>query len=334
MVMPTYDQWMSDTKRGIFTPRSKQLEAVDAALKDYYKVPAGTPQKLTALKNALNAWIAYKGPGWRTSTRNTNGIVAQLYAALFPGPIVPKQAAPVPPIPNNPVPGDFYLAPSFSFANTLARNEVPKALKRAKLLVDVAYRKIAVAKRGPGEDRDTYVTWFGAFDQARITTVMNNLKTIYDALWLKPVVLYYRGNNVSGPSDCAAEPGNLAPENFFGAAWKPPAPATLDQRFTYIFLGKAFFTSGVYDNDSIGGVIIHELTHAMCGTDDVVHNGQETYGEALCQQLALDRPDLAIKNADSYEYLCENYQNKLYKPSGVTLNLPAKASINLNLHPL
>ncbi|OYV70071.1 MAG: hypothetical protein B7Z67_06520 [Acidiphilium sp. 21-60-14] len=52
-----------------------------------------------------------------------------------------------------------------------------------------------------------YETWFGPFDQIRFATVFGNIKTIYDALYLTPVVLYYRGLKVTGPTDCAAEAG-------------------------------------------------------------------------------------------------------------------------------
>lgn len=72
----TYQEWMQATKRGVLTPRSAHLKKIDTALRNY-----GTMRNQTALKTlreAINAWIASKGQGWRTSTRNRGGIVERL----------------------------------------------------------------------------------------------------------------------------------------------------------------------------------------------------------------------------------------------------------------
>jgi hypothetical protein len=63
-------------------------------------------------------------------------------------------------------------------------------------------------------------------------------------------------------------------------------------------------------NDSIGGVLLHELSHHLCNTKDEVHpgTGQQTYGTASCLTLATGWPALAINNADNYEYYCESFQ--------------------------
>lgn len=327
MPIPTYDVWIADTKQGVFTPRSKQLEEVDKAVKAYNL--AKTDQNKAMIKTKLQLWKDFKGAGWKTSVRNHKKAVENLDAAVNPyraGAV----AWTAPPLPVMPVPGEIYLAPSFQFANSLARTQVPIAINRAKKLIDSAYRGINQARISAGADRDIYETWFGTFDANRFSTVRDNIISVYDALFVKGVLLYYRGDGATGPTDCAAENGNISGENFFGAAWKAAdTPASLNKRCTHIFLGKAFFASGVYALDSAGGVIIHELTHAICGTDDVDYKGEETYGTVLCKRLATERPDLAITNADSYEYLCENYQDKNYVPKAVPLNLPKKASISL-----
>ena len=41
-------------------------------------------------------------------------------------------------------------------------------------------------------------------------------------------------------------------------------------------------------------------------------------------------PDLAVKNADCYEYLCEAYQTRNFVPTDNPLVLPPKASITLS----
>ena len=47
------------------------------------------------------------------------------------------------------------------------------------------------------------------------------------------------------------------------------------------------------------GTIIHELSHAVAFTDDLV------YGSRECMDLAKDQPEMAIRNADNYHYFSE-----------------------------
>jgi len=78
--MLNYDNWMSETKRGLFTPRSKELEAIDRALKSYkmYTTPGNFQTHLDNVKKAVEVWQKSKGPGWRNSTRNRDGAVDKL----------------------------------------------------------------------------------------------------------------------------------------------------------------------------------------------------------------------------------------------------------------
>jgi hypothetical protein len=327
--IPSYAEWKRRSALGFFHTRSRLLDNVDKALKNYWDAPNDTTKaKLTA---EFDEWIKSKGANWKVDiSRNIDQVVTEMYQALHPpyrqG--APRWVADV--VPVQPVPGKIYLAQSFEYANSSARADVPRAVQRAQELIEVAYRNIVQA-RSPGQARTIFETWFGTYNQNRFATVFNNVKAIYDALFLKSVVLYYRGNGVMGASDCAADNRALAPANFYGAAWKAnQLPSVLNQNCTYIFLGTAFFTSGVYNQDSTGGVLIHELSHAICGTDDVVYRGVQTYGHVACQQLAGANPDLAVHNADSYEYLCENYQNKLFQPTIQKINIGhPKPSINI-----
>jgi len=323
--IPRYEDWKSQTNLGLMHRRSDLLKKVDQALADYWKDPIGSVTKKQALRVAFEAWINSKGVD---GTSRNQTMVQQMREALrkYRNAVGDWTAAPLPAVPAR---GEIYLAPSFEHANSREREDVKKAFTRAKLLVEAAFRSL---RQVPGDVSNTtiYTTWFGAYNAARWKTVWDNIRKIYDALCGKSVLLYYRGKTVTGPTDCLAETDDLTPCDYFGATWKPMnLPGTLDRAYTHIFLGKDFFTSGVYAGDATGGVLIHELTHAICGTNDVVHNGSTTYGEDLCKQLATDRPDSAITNADSYEYLCENYQSRLYQPRPLNLHLPPKKSISL-----
>ena len=83
--IPSYDDWLRNTAV-LLSARSRELRAVDSALQEYWKTPAGAARqpKRSALANALSNWIGTKGPNWRDSSRNKppRRIVAQLYDAL------------------------------------------------------------------------------------------------------------------------------------------------------------------------------------------------------------------------------------------------------------
>jgi hypothetical protein len=74
MPIMTRQHWKSQTSRGVFTPRSKKLEAIDDAFTAYenaLKAKTGTTKVLVALFDAVLAWVAKKGDNWKTSTRNS-----------------------------------------------------------------------------------------------------------------------------------------------------------------------------------------------------------------------------------------------------------------------
>jgi hypothetical protein len=216
-------------------------------------------------------------------------------------------------------------------ANTLEKTDSKRAFDDAVELIQKAWPNIALLR--DGVSRTTYETWFGASDPGRHAKVRKNMDKIHTALTKRPLMLYYRGAGLPGgtPNDEAGRGAPIGPEDFFGAAY-PNQPLALDARFTHIFVGTAFFESAtLFQNDSMGGVMIHELSHAICQTDDVVYDGAITYGQRLCKKLAIERPQLAINNADCYEYYCESFQAERYRAIKPALNLPVKATINLSL---
>jgi len=324
----SYDDWKKETKRGVFTPRSKRLKAIDTTYDKYWNT-ASTNTNLQKLKDALTEWLRWKGMDsapntqdgkWRSSTRNKTGTIENLYDQLFPPPRPPE-------------PGEIRFAASFRNATQLNRVDSTRAFKDAIELITKAWPSIALAPGDGSDARATYEEWFGAFNGIRHAKVRKNINKIYLALTERPVMMYYRGSRLpaNSPNDEAGRNTPISPENFFGAAY-PVQPAALDQRFTHLFLGQAFFSAAtLFQNDSMGGVMIHELSHAICQTDDVNYQGKTTYGEDLCQTLAIDRPDLAINNADCYEYYCESFQPQRYQSVRPVLNLPPKASINIPL---
>ena len=66
-----------------------------------------------------------------------------------------------------------------------------------------------------------------------------------------------------------------------------------------IWLCVAFWTSPFTGNNSQAGTFVHEHSHASANTED------HDYSEAFCSLMAKEDPDLAIDNADNYEFFAE-----------------------------
>jgi len=214
-------------------------------------------------------------------------------------------------------PGKVLLAPSYMYANSLQKNDSRVCLEKASELMSKAWAGLVNPR---GETKERIELWFGSIDgpagKARLETVKSNMQKIHRSLCKRPIKLYYRGEGTKGPDDSQDKEDRISSETYFGCAYPGDPPARFDQKFTHIWMGKAFFTkSSIYGFDSMAGVVIHELSHTICDTDDEVYPGTTTecYGEDLCQRLALNYPEKAVNNADNYEFFCESYQ-----PSGWT----------------
>jgi peptidyl-Lys metalloendopeptidase len=62
-----------------------------------------------------------------------------------------------------------------------------------------------------------------------------------------------------------------------------------------IWACEAFWRAPATGTDSKAGTVVHEQSYSDAGTDDIA------YGQDGCRQLARDRPDDAVRNADSHE---------------------------------
>ena len=122
-----------------------------------------------------------------------------------------------------------------------------------------------------------YTNWFGALDGARQARVTKNFMAIRDAFETKPLKV-----------DCGCD------EDYFAYVY-PGQPYT-------IFVCKAFWTAPLTGTDSMGGTLLHELSHfdIVAATDDHV------YGQSGAAEMARTAPERAVNNADSHEYFGEN----------------------------
>jgi hypothetical protein len=283
MPIMDYKTWMSETKRGILTPRSAELVAIDKALQRY---DAGkTFDNLEALKNALDVWIRSKGAGWRTSTRNKNGTVERLLQqvteALGPA-VITKHGYELENMPR-----------------TLDQQIVVNAMDTIKTAVSRAQWAASMAARDTRESK-RLETWFGAGVKSA------EVRSIYDKIFhgIAHGAHIIRDTD-PGEADTYAyvKLSDLRPPPriyLCGAFWK-------GGRITWARQGGGWSKKdNLKCNDNPLGVVIHELTHLFAATQDHV------YGRDGCKRLAISNAVLARRNADSYEYYCEDVFLGLY----------------------
>lgn len=79
-----------------------------------------------------------------------------------------------------------------------------------------------------------------------------------------------------------------------------------------IYLCDEYFNAPQIGTDSMMGIIIHEMSHAVAYTEDVSIEGVEQYGKDCCKKLAKKHPELARNNADNFEYFSEDLFSKKY----------------------
>jgi peptidyl-Lys metalloendopeptidase len=122
-----------------------------------------------------------------------------------------------------------------------------------------------------------YANWFGAFDDARASAIVQHFRAIGDAFAGKPVTV-----------DCGCS------QSWYAYVY-PSQPYT-------IYVCNAFWSAPLTGTDSKGGTLVHEMSHftVVAGTNDWV------YGQSAAANLALTDPARAIDNADSHEYFGEN----------------------------
>jgi peptidyl-Lys metalloendopeptidase len=130
-----------------------------------------------------------------------------------------------------------------------------------------------------------YKTWYGAHTDARFGKVLNNWKEIKEGF--QKSIVY----NCSGP---ACKP------NWFAYVY---AGGKLE-----VFLCQQYWGASPTGIDTQYGILIHEVSHETVFTKD------HGYGIKTCKDLAIENPDLAIENADNYEYFAEHADVPIVDP--------------------
>ena len=139
------------------------------------------------------------------------------------------------------------------------------------------YHYVSAANSDIDDNQAHYVSWFGSADANRISQVKQKFNEMKSSLEQDTYTYHF--------DDPGCSPGVYA--------------------FTY-FDSTDIFLCDVYTaSDNLVGIdtklctIVHELSHAKSGTEDII------YGRKCCLHLAISSPDLAINNGDNYCYFLE-----------------------------
>jgi hypothetical protein len=208
--------------------------------------------------------------------------------------------------------GSHWPAASAPGAAT-TRNDVETALREARVLSTRGVQVSSAALRDDPTAVALMTTWFGprAGGSRDWWSGVHDVLARINAFLLNDINVYYRDAETKGkPNDYPDGAGKTITERDVSGY----AESSSGDRDGVIGLCRAFFAKERKGNrkinlkgfDSVGGVLIHELSHNLCNTDDhELNDGTDAYETANCGQLATEAPSRAWYNADNIEYFCE-----------------------------
>ena len=186
-------------------------------------------------------------------------------------------------------------------------SDVETAFNQARR-VSEAYIFAKAAMRGSNTDAVNKMTkWFGDNTGSRLwwegaVAIIGALESFL----VKDVHVYYRGDRklLGRPNDYPNENGSLVAYDFEGYA-----ESFTSVNNNIVGLCEGFFnktskgaaTVAVRGEDSVAGVLLHELSHNICGTRD--HKDGRKGAERLGRAADASK---AWYNADNIEYFCED----------------------------
>jgi len=156
-------------------------------------------------------------------------------------------------------------------------SRLEEILSEASVITTVTSKLLHTIKPENRPYAERYTKWFGDYDTDRYDTVATNFQTFQAALDNKEITFNCNCN-----------------DNAIAYVF-PEVPYN-------IHLCTSFWDLYLNGTDSQSGTIIHELSHFKV----TAHTDDHVYGKLSAKQLAADKPDTAIDNADNYEYFAEN----------------------------
>jgi len=170
------------------------------------------------------------------------------------------------------------LPANFYSCSTQQQLELEVALQSSEDIALQAYEGLVGLQGDARLNSPRYKQWFGEFSSARYAKVLGTFEATADVLSNRVVEF-----------DCSCADSGLYAYVFRNRPYR-------------IYPCPNFWSSSLNGTDSRAGTIVHELTHftSVSNTDD------HQYGQIGVSSLAVSDPDLAVLNADSYEYFAEN----------------------------
>lgn len=170
----------------------------------------------------------------------------------------------------------------------------------------------ALAKvRNDKAERARYVRLFGAYTERDLATVLGNFHKMYSSG--KTIRLYYRGNGVTQ----ARRPTEAVPPHAAEVAiieaprdagyYARDARRDADPQYIHIFIGSRMFGETVRVTSIPGqcasraAVIIHEMSHYLCATED------HFYGSVQCLARAAAGSRQVLSNASNYQWYVDQF---------------------------
>eukprot|EP01084_Bolivina_argentea_P172779 299255_1 len=145
--------------------------------------------------------------------------------------------------------------------------------------------------------------WFGTTEKKKIFNIRRKLDYLYCSI----------KNDEMMYLNALAKDFTTPIDGIYAYTWPGPYFSFERDCPASIYLGPMFWKSVFEGHNCRSGVLIHELSHAKFGCQDV------TYGEKRCRSLPYKD---AVNNADNFEYFCEDawaYADRLKHYSHVNL---------------
>lgn len=203
------------------------------------------------------------------------------------------------------------FAPSFQYAAQEERDLCLSAAKAMPMRLNAAVLRLTLTKVDKTA-RAAFETWFGPVSDQKLNAVVDKFKLMRNSK-RKPY-LYYRGTKLPRGTKESIVPGqepvavySLDKDNV--AYWAQNKERDADPNYAHFFLGQLFFDGKTVieaapilgQSITRGAIFVHELSHAVAGTQDETYNARACYGSAACMEAAKADNPICLTNASNYQ---------------------------------
>lgn len=178
-----------------------------------------------------------------------------------------------------------------------------KQIKSIIIQVNDAIGK-AYAMHMKDTDGEIFAKWFGVGDRLVVRNILHKMNY---AMLNGVVTINYNTNNCTPNTNAVA----YAPAYGWNVATVAQARSPISNFVIDIcpcLLEQMSLLSS--DKQSQIGTVVHEISHLLGGTDDIVDplTGHVAYGANLSKSLARHNPHLAIMNAENYGFYISEFK--------------------------